>query len=225
MEDAERRFAERLGDSQLVHLFIVALLQVDDLALGRATDQDHRKTVGRGVGQRRQAIEKAGSRHGQADAGFFGQEAGDCRGVAGVLFVPEREDAQACSLRHAAQVGDRNSRHAVDRVDAIELERVDNEVESIRQFLLCFDCIPIDAGGLAFPSYRCISHGILRMTHHQARPGAFGNSLFHSSPCQFAVALRHVRKHVRKTRDAALGAGRAACFASNFLFRPGTLVL
>src|SRR5713101_4692165 len=36
MQHAEGRLAEGLGDRQLVHLFIVALLQVDDLALGRA---------------------------------------------------------------------------------------------------------------------------------------------------------------------------------------------
>ena len=36
MQHAERRLAERLGDGELVHLLVVALLQVDDLALGRA---------------------------------------------------------------------------------------------------------------------------------------------------------------------------------------------
>jgi hypothetical protein len=46
--------------------------------------------------------------------------------------VPERDDAHACGLRHAAKVGDRDTRHAIDRVDAIELERVDDEVEAIR---------------------------------------------------------------------------------------------
>ena len=60
MQHAERRLAERLGNRQLVHLFVVALLQVDDLALGRAADQDHRKAVGRRIGQRRQAVEEAG---------------------------------------------------------------------------------------------------------------------------------------------------------------------
>ena len=55
MQHAKGRLAERLGDGQLVHLFVVALLQVDDFALGRAADQDHRKAVGRGVGQRRQS--------------------------------------------------------------------------------------------------------------------------------------------------------------------------
>ena len=61
MQHAERRLAERLGNRQLVHLFVVALLQVDDLALGRAADQDHRKAVGRRIGQRSQTVEEAGS--------------------------------------------------------------------------------------------------------------------------------------------------------------------
>jgi hypothetical protein len=36
MQHAEGRLAQRLGDRELVHLFVVALLQVDNLALGRA---------------------------------------------------------------------------------------------------------------------------------------------------------------------------------------------
>ena len=60
VQHAERRLAERLGNGQLVHLFVVALLQVDDLALGRAADLDHRKAVGRGVRQGSQTVEEAG---------------------------------------------------------------------------------------------------------------------------------------------------------------------
>ena len=136
MQHAEGRLAERLGDRQLVHLLVVALLQVDDLALGRAADQDHRKAVGRGIGQRGQAVEKAGRRHREADAGLLRQEAGDCRCIAGVLLVPERDDADARGLRHAAEVGDRDAGHAVDRVEAVELERIDDEMKAIRQLLL-----------------------------------------------------------------------------------------
>ena len=36
MQHAERRLGERLGDRELVHLLVVALLQVDDLALARS---------------------------------------------------------------------------------------------------------------------------------------------------------------------------------------------
>ena len=68
MQHAERRLAQRLGDGELVHLLVVALLQVDDLALGRAADQDHRKAVRRGVGERRQAVQEAGRRDREADA-------------------------------------------------------------------------------------------------------------------------------------------------------------
>ncbi len=89
MQHAESRLAERLGDRQLVHLFVVALLQVDDLALRRARDQDHREAVGRGVSKRRQTVEKTGRRHREADAGFFREKAGDGGGIAGVLLVPE----------------------------------------------------------------------------------------------------------------------------------------
>ena len=157
MQHAEGRLAERLGDRQLVHLLVVALLQVDDLALGRAADQDHRKAVGRGIGQRGQTVEKAGSRHREADAGLFRQEAGDCSCIAGVLLVPEREDAHARRLRHAAQVRDRDAGHTVDRVDAVELERIDDEMKAIRQLLLCF----LRRRGRGLRLGCCISHGDL----------------------------------------------------------------
>ena len=136
MQHAERRLAERLGDGELVHLLVVALLQVDDLALGRARDQDHREAVGGGVGERGQAVEEARRRHREADAGLLGQEAGDRRRVAGVLLVAEREDADARGLRHAAEIRDRDAGHAVDRVEAVELERIDDEVKAVRQLPL-----------------------------------------------------------------------------------------
>jgi hypothetical protein len=59
MQNAVGRLAQRLGDGQLVHLFIVALLKVDDLALRRARNQDHRPAVGGGVAQRNKPIQKA----------------------------------------------------------------------------------------------------------------------------------------------------------------------
>jgi len=140
---------QRLGDRQLVHLFVITLLQIDDLTLGRARDQDHREAVGRGIGQRRQTVEKARRRHREADSGLFRQEAGDCRCIAGVLFVPERDHADAFGLCHAAEIRDRDAGHTVDRLDAVELERIDDEMKAIRQVLLCFGSICINA------LYRC----------------------------------------------------------------------
>ena len=137
MQHAERRLAQRLGNGELIHLFVVALLQVDDFALRGARDQDHRETVGGGVGECGQAVEEAGRRHGKADAGLLGQEARDGGGVAGVLFVTERDDADARGLCHAAEVGDRNAGHAIDRIETVELERIDHEIEAVGQLLLC----------------------------------------------------------------------------------------
>jgi hypothetical protein len=78
---------------------------------------------------------KAGRRHGQADAGLAGQEAGGGRGVAGVLLMTERDHAHALGLCHPAQVGHRDARQAEDRVDVVELERVDDQMETIGQGL------------------------------------------------------------------------------------------
>ena len=128
-----------LGDGELVHLLVVALLQIDDLALRGARDQDHRETVGRGVGERRQAVEEARRGDGEADAGLLGQEAGDRGGVTGILFVAKGDDAHARGLRHAAEIGDRDARHPVDRVDAVQLEGIDDEVKAVGQLLRCVD--------------------------------------------------------------------------------------
>ena len=136
MQHAEGRLAQRLRDGELVHLLVVALLQVDDLALGRARDEDHREAVRGGVRQRHEAVKKAGRRNGEADAGLLREIAGDGGSVAGVLLVTERDDADALGLRHAAEVGDRYAGHAVDRLDAVELERVDDKMEAVRQLRL-----------------------------------------------------------------------------------------
>jgi hypothetical protein len=131
MQHAERRLAERLGNRELIHLLIVALLQVDDLALGRAGDQDHREAVGGGVRERGQAVEKARCRDGETDAGFLGQEARDGGGISRVLLMAEGEHADTRGLRHTAKVGDRNARHAIDGGDVVELQRVDHEMKAV----------------------------------------------------------------------------------------------
>src|SRR5262249_4009267 len=61
---------------------------------------------------------------------------GDRGGVAGVLLVAERQHADAGGLRHAAEIGDRDAGHAVDRGEAVELEGVDDEMKPIGQLFL-----------------------------------------------------------------------------------------
>ena len=131
VQHAERRLAQRLGDRELVHLLVVALRQVDDLALGRAADQDHREAVGRRVRERRQAVEETRRGDGEADPRLLRQESGDRCRVAGVLLVAERDDAQAFLLHPPGEIGDRNAGQAEDRVDAVELEGVDDELEAV----------------------------------------------------------------------------------------------
>ena len=131
VQHPEGRLAQRLGDGQLVHLLVVALLQVDDLALGRTADEDHREAVGGGVGQRRQAVQEARRRHRQADARLGGEEAGRRGGIAGVLLVAEGDDPHALGLRLAREVGDGNARQPEDGVDAVELQGVDDEMETV----------------------------------------------------------------------------------------------
>jgi hypothetical protein len=58
-------------------------------------------------------------------------EAGDGGGVAGVLLMAERDHAHACGLCHAGEVGDRDTGQTEDRVDAVELESIDDQMEAV----------------------------------------------------------------------------------------------
>ena len=88
--------------------------------------------------ERGQAVQEAGRRHRQADAGLLRQEAGDRRGVAGVLLVAERNHAHARGLRLAREVGDRDAGQAEDRVDAVQLEGIDDEVKAVGHFQFAY---------------------------------------------------------------------------------------
>ena len=125
----------RTGDGQLIHLLVVTALQIDDLTLGRAGDQDHRPAVGGGMGQRGQAVEEARRRNRHADARLLGEEARGGGGIAGVLLVTERQNAQALRLRIAAQIRDRNTGNVVDRLNAVDLQRVDEQMETVGEIV------------------------------------------------------------------------------------------
>ncbi len=146
VQHAIGRLAQRLRDRELVHLFVIALLEVDDLALGGARDQDHRVAIGGGVRERGETVEEAGRGNREADAGLLGEIAGDARRVACVLLVAEGDHANAGGLGHAAQIRDRDARHIIDGGDAVQLERVDDEMKAIRQFLLGARCFGLGRG-------------------------------------------------------------------------------
>ena len=208
MQHAKRRLAQRPGNRKLVHLLVVALLQVDDLALGRAADQDHRKAVGRGIGQRSQAVEKTGSRDREADAGLLRQEAGDGGGIAGMLLVPEREDAHACRLRLAPQVGDRDARHPIDRVDVVELERIDDEMKTVRELWLRSSAVVVTGFGLVAASAMIVS---LLLSARVLLP--------RSAVCSISPSSRHISPHARqgRARDRARGLPHGWCRAPRAL--------
>jgi len=86
--------------------------------------------------QRGEAVEEARRRHREADARLLGEIARDRCGIAGVLLMAEGEHADARGLRHAAEIGNGNARHAVDRLDVVELQRIDDEVKAVGLFLL-----------------------------------------------------------------------------------------
>ena len=50
------------------------------------------------------------------------------------------KNTDARGLRHATEIRDRNAGHAVDRGEAVELERVDDEMKTIRELAFLFGC-------------------------------------------------------------------------------------
>ena len=52
-------------------------------------------------------------------------------GIAGVLLMAKRNDAQTCSLRLAGKVGDRDAGQTENRIDAIELEGIDDQAKAV----------------------------------------------------------------------------------------------
>src|SRR5258707_13153746 len=97
------------------------------------------------MGERGEAVKEARGRNRETNAGLPGQESRDRRCIAGVLLVTERDDADARGLCHAAEIRDRDAGHTVDRGEAVELERIDHEVEAVGQLSLCVSRFGIDA--------------------------------------------------------------------------------
>ncbi|MNK97059.1 hypothetical protein D3C87_1173740 [compost metagenome] len=138
VQHAEGSLGVRTGYSQLVHLFVVTLLQIDDLALARAADQNHREAVGGRIRQRRQPVQEAGRRHGQANARLLREKAGNRCGVAGILLMTKADNAHAVGLRQTGQIRDRNTGQAVDVLDAVQLQRFDDQMKTIGLCLMFF---------------------------------------------------------------------------------------
>ena len=81
----------------------------------------------------------------------MGQKTGRRRRVAGMLFVAKGDDPHARGLRQARQIGDGNTWQAEDRVDAIELQGLNDQVKTINGL----GCAAL--GGLAFLAHQKVS--------------------------------------------------------------------
>ena len=130
--DAVGRLGVRPGGAELIHLLVIALLEIDDRPVARPADHDHREAVGRGVGQGDHPVQEAGGRDRHADARLLRQIPGDRGRVPGRLLVPKAEVADPFILRQAQQIGDRDARHPKDRVDPVQLQRLHHQVKAVR---------------------------------------------------------------------------------------------
>ena len=139
VENPECSFGVRPRNGELIHLLVVALLQVDDLALARAADEDHRKAVGGRVGERRQSVHEPGCRNREADARLLRHEAGDRSGIPGVLLMAEGDHANARGLQLAREVGNGNAGQTKDRINAVQLEGIDDQLKAVGLWCLGTD--------------------------------------------------------------------------------------
>jgi len=64
-----------------------------------------------------------------------------------MLLVTERDHPHALGLRIASQVGDRDAGDIVNRVDPVQLQGIDQKVETVR--------LVADGGGFFFRWNRC----------------------------------------------------------------------
>jgi hypothetical protein len=129
--DAVRGLRKRLRRIQLVHLFVVALLEIDDRAIARAAYEDHGKAIGRGVGQGHHSVEEPGGGDGEANARLLRQIPGDRGGITRTLLVAKAEVSHPFRLCQPCQIGDRDPGDAVDRVDSVEFQSIHHQVESV----------------------------------------------------------------------------------------------
>src|SRR5262249_28478858 len=106
------------------------------------------------VGKRGESVEKARRRHRQADARLLGHVARDRCGVACVLFMAKADETHPFGLRETRQVRDGDADQTKDGVDVIQFQRIDDEVKTVRQFLLdvCF--------GFLWPDLKYICHDV-----------------------------------------------------------------
>ncbi len=129
--DPVGRLCVGLCGIHLIELFIIALLEIDDVTLARSADLDHGEAVGGSIGKCHQAVQEAWRRNGQANSRLLGQITCYGSSVSCRLLMPEADEPYSFSLGQPAQISDRNSWNSVDGVDSVELERVDNQMKSV----------------------------------------------------------------------------------------------
>ena len=96
------------------------------------------------MSQGRQAIEEPRRRDGHTDTRLFCQIAGNGGGVTGVLFMAKGKHPHALGLHHSRKISNGNTRNIVNSIDVVELQRINDKLETIGQFAgpflgpLCF---------------------------------------------------------------------------------------
>ena len=72
LTDAEGCLGVRLCRIQLIKFFIVALLEIDNLAVARSTDLDHGKAISGSIGGRDEAVQESWCGDGQTNPRLLG---------------------------------------------------------------------------------------------------------------------------------------------------------
>ena len=129
--DAVSRFHKRFRYIHLVEPFVIALLQVDNVTVTRTTDLYHRKTVDGGFGQGSQAIQKTGSRNGEADTWLLGKIATDSSSMTCRLFMTEPDVSDTGLLGIPCQIGHRNAHHSENGFHTIHLQGIYQEMHTV----------------------------------------------------------------------------------------------
>jgi len=96
--DTIRGLGIRLRGIQLIELFVVTLLEINDCPIARSADQYHREAIRGGVRQGQHSVEEPRGRDGETNARLLRQISGYRCGVSCGLFVTKSNVSQTLGL-------------------------------------------------------------------------------------------------------------------------------
>ena len=137
--DAVGCLCKGLCDVHLVQPLVVALLQVDDVAVARPANLYHGESVDSGTGECREPVQESRRRHCEAYSRLSCEESAYCGCVPRRLLVTESNVSYSHLLCASRKVGDGDSHYSENSLNAVHLQCIHHQVHAIG-YLILFSC-------------------------------------------------------------------------------------